>query len=125
MPFRYWQTRRRPGHAGLRLVRLEDRCVPAAIVVNVAGEDPDPGHGMVSFRDAIAIANSNNQADTITFAAGITTVAITDPAPLFLSESGQANATVIDGGGRVVLQRDGSVAGGWVLSVCAGGVVTL
>jgi hypothetical protein len=99
----------------LHVVRLEDRCVPANIVVNIAGEDPNPGHGMISLRDAIAIANNNNQPDTIIFAPGITTVSITNAVPLTLTEAGQANVTTIDGGGVVTLQR--SVTAGAVLTV--------
>ena len=117
---------RRPARSTkLRIDRLEDRCVPANIVVNIAGEDPSPGHGNVSFRDAVVIANSNHQANTITFAPGITTILITDPAPLEISALGQADLTTIDGGGVVILERDGTATAGRVLSVQSGAFAEL
>ena len=78
--------------------------MPANIVVNMAGEDPSPGQGNISFRDAITMANTDSQANTITFAPGITSVSLTDSAQLMLTAAGQANETIIDGGGVVVLQ---------------------
>jgi hypothetical protein len=99
--------------ATLRLVRLEDRCVPANIVVNIAGEDTNPGHGMISLRDAIATANSNNQANTVTFAPGITTVTVTSP--LQVTAAGQANATTIDGGGVVTVQMQAQAGSVFIL----------
>jgi hypothetical protein len=96
-------------------LHLEERCVPASIVVNIASEDPNPGNGMMSLRDALAIANANNQPDTITFAPGITTV--TTASGLEVTEPGQANATTIDGGGVVVIQEQVTANTGSVLSI--------
>jgi predicted outer membrane repeat protein len=121
-----YPSRHRPVQsARLRFLCLEDRCVPANIVVNIAGEDPNPGHGNISFRDALAIANSDKQADTIAFAAGITTVSITNPAALHVTEAGQTDQLVIDGGGEVVLQRDGSANAGSVLNIDFGAYAQL
>jgi hypothetical protein len=111
--------------ARLRLQALEDRCVPANIVVNLAGEDPNPGHGSLSLREALAIANSNNRPDTITFGPGITTVSITNPAQLYALGEGQANSTVIDGGGVVTLRRTGTEDYGGVLTVISNSFVDL
>src|SRR5262249_53445396 len=109
----------------LRLVRLEDRCVPAIIVVTVAGEDSHPGDGNVSIREALAVANSDNEPDTIVFAPGITSVMISDPAALHVGGPGPNVATTIDGGGHVTLQRDGPLAGGRVLTIDQRAAVTL
>jgi hypothetical protein len=109
----------------LRLQPLEDRCVPANIVVNIAGEDTNPGHGNISLRDALAMANSDNQADIITFAPGITMVSITNPAGLFLTETGAANQTTVDGGGNVTLQWQVSTGTNAGLNVGEGAYVAI
>ena len=65
----------------LNLVSLEDRTVPATFTV-VNGNDA----GVGSLRDAVNSANTMTGADTITFASGISTVALTS-AELLLTDT--------------------------------------
>src|SRR3954454_12076383 len=55
--------RRRP-----RLEVLEDRCVPATIMVNSAADTAAPPTGTVTLRSAIVQAEADTAADAITFA---------------------------------------------------------
>ena len=84
----------------LNLVSLEDRTVPATFTV-VNGNDAGAG----SLRDAVNSANTMTGADTITFASGISTVALTS-AELLLTDTA---ATTIDGGSGVTITRSGAV----------------
>jgi len=70
---------------------LEARQLLSAIQVTT---NADSGAG--SLREAIATANANKQADTITFAAGITSITLTG-GELVLSETGASNRTTIKG----------------------------
>ncbi|MEP3479958.1 MAG: choice-of-anchor Q domain-containing protein [Fuerstiella sp.] len=70
---------------------LEARQLLTAIQVTT---DADSGAG--SLREAIATANANQQADTITFASGVTNITLTG-GELVLSETGATNRTTIKG----------------------------
>ncbi len=75
---------RRPPHARLRAERLEDRTVPATVVVTNTSDDvngtttsianliANPGTDGISLREAITAANRTAGDDEITFAAGLT-----------------------------------------------------
>lgn len=100
------RVRRTARRCHLRLEALEDRCVPANLLVTT-GDDAGAG----SLRDALATANANNEADTITFAPAVTTVSLTS-AELRLTEKGAANKTTILGtaGAPVTITRSGDAA---------------
>lgn len=70
---------------------LEARQLLSAIQVTT---DADSGTG--SLREAIATANANKQADTITFASSVTSITLTG-GELVLSETGPGNRTTIKG----------------------------
>lgn len=70
---------------------LEARQLLSAIQVT---SNADSGAG--SLREAIATANANKQADTITFASGVTSITLTG-GELVLSETGASNRTTIKG----------------------------
>jgi CSLREA domain-containing protein len=75
-PFRHFRLPvipRPPARALLALEPLEDRTVPAAIfTVNTLTDDNNPANALLSLREAITAANTNADADVITFAAGLT-----------------------------------------------------
>jgi hypothetical protein len=81
-------------HARIWLQSLESRLNPAQLVVTSAA-DSGPG----SLRAIIATANTNGEADTITFNPSITTIYLTT-GQLTISES---QDLLIDGGGTVTI----------------------
>jgi hypothetical protein len=99
--------RRRPG-----IEPLEDRHAPALFVVNNAA-DPVGAHAGTTLRDAINAANSNGQpSNSITFAAGITTITLLGRAPVADSEFLIQNNLTIDGaisGGRVTIETNANL----------------
>jgi CSLREA domain-containing protein len=54
----------------LRLEPLEERAVPAIINVTTLADETDPNDGLLSLREAIDMANTNGEADTINLAPG-------------------------------------------------------
>jgi hypothetical protein len=91
------------------LTRLEDRTVPASFVVTTTADS-----GVGSLRDAISQANANSEADTISFAPGVTKVTLTS-AELPLTTT---NLVTINGGpGGVTITRDDTASAFRILNV--------
>lgn len=87
------RTVRRLGWNRLQVHRLESRIAPAQLVVTSAADDGGAG----TLRSILAVANTNGEADTITFASAVTSITLAT-GQLTISES--KNLT-IDGGGTV------------------------
>jgi predicted outer membrane repeat protein len=81
--------------ARLLLKSLEERCVPAQLLVTDAGDT-----GPNTLRGVMATADGNGEDDTITFQAGITTINLTSGQ---IGLTTQNNLLTIDGGGVVTI----------------------
>lgn len=96
-------SRQSPFRTRLGLTSLEDRAVPAALVVTDAGDS-----GMsTQLRQIMAQADSNGQDDTITFAGGITAINLVSGQ---ISLTTQNNLLTIDGGGVVSINGAGTAS---------------
>jgi CSLREA domain-containing protein len=75
IPFRHFRQPvipHRPARTRLLLEPPEDRTAPAALfTVNTLTDDNNPANALLSLREAITAANTNADADVITFAAGL------------------------------------------------------
>ncbi|MFL5328768.1 MAG: choice-of-anchor Q domain-containing protein [Gemmataceae bacterium] len=80
--------------ARLWLVALEERIAPANLVVTDAADNGGPGQ----LRAVLAIANSNAQADTITFDSAVTAISLTSVLPTYTENQ---NLTIA-GNGKTV-----------------------
>lgn len=89
------RSKRKPHRTRLWLRSLEERIAPANLIVTDPGDTVAAGQ----LRQILAIANSNGEDDTITFAPSITTINLA-----FGQMSINANQSlVIDGGGKVTI----------------------
>lgn len=95
-------------HRRLWLQGLEDRSVPALLMVTLPGDanaaDPGDPTSKGDLRYVLGLANSNGVADTITFAPSITNVPLSSvTGQLVISEAGKG--LLIDGGGLVTIRN--------------------
>ena len=90
----------------LWLQGLEDRLVPAALMVTLSGDanmaDPMDPSSKGDLRYVLGLANNNGQPDTITFGVGVSLVSLSAVGQLLITEAGQD--LLIDGGGTVTIQ---------------------
>src|SRR5262245_16120994 len=81
-----------------QLEQMDDRSVPAVIVVNTLTDDPlDPG---TTLREAIALSANNSKGDTITFGGLAGTINL-QHGQLVLSDV--LGDVTVDGGGNVTI----------------------
>src|SRR5262245_57534951 len=104
----------------LELQTLEDRAVPTAFVVNNAGDNIDPSPAVTTLREALTLASTNMQDDTITFDPSITTIHYT-AAPPSITEG---KSLTIMGNGADKLTINSGPFDGFVVSAAAAGSVT-
>ena len=88
-----------------RLESLEDRSVPAPIVVNTLAGTGNPAMGIIALRDAIAQANQAGGNQEIDFQAGLAGTIFLQSALPHLT----ANITIV-GGQSLAVQRDTNAA---------------
>ena len=105
---RLWSSSpRRPARCPRRLLPrlepLEDRTVPANLVVTTLTDELNAGDGLTSLREAIAIADQDTVADTITFDPSLFTSGQTKTLTLSLP--------VASGGGQMIITKPMNIIG--------------
>src|SRR5262245_60555647 len=104
----------------LELQTLEDRAVPTAFVVNNAGDNIDPSPMVTTLREALTMASTNMQDDTITFDPSITTITYT-AAQQSITE-GKSLTIMGNGADKLTINAGGNT--GFTVTAAAAGSVT-
>lgn len=88
--------RRRANQARKQPLAAQQEALEARQLLSAIQVTSNADSGVGSLREAIATANANKEADTITFASGVTSITLTG-GELVLSETGADNRTTIKG----------------------------